>query len=186
MTPDELKQFKALYVATAMYFDQRLPDQVLSLYVEDLADLPYASVARAIGEARRDPKTTRCPLPSQVRSRVVPQEDPEGEATLVASDIVGAVSRIGPYRAEAARRALGPVAWQVVEMEGGWESLCRNLTYDTLGTFKAQARKLAEVLIRRGVGKETEAPQLPEPPSQPTGGLIDMRSFLKNIPGGKV
>lgn len=154
MSPDEQSQLKALYVATAMYFDQKLPDQVLSLYCEDLTDLPFAAVSKAIGEARRDPKTTRCPLPSAIRVRVHPESDAESEAVLIASNIIGAISRIGPYNTAAAHRSLGPVAWRVVELEGGWEAVCENLTYDNMGTLKAQWRGLAKALIQRGIGAE--------------------------------
>lgn len=177
MSQDELRQLKALYVATALYFDQRLPDQVLALYCEDLADLPFTSVAKAIGDARRDPKTTRCPLPSVIRTRLQPESDPESEAILIASNIVGAVSRVGPYNTAAAHRSLGPVAWQVVQMEGGWESVCQNLTYENMGMLKAQWRNLAKVLIQRG--SRSEAPALEHKSETP---LALVQQIFKEMP----
>lgn len=181
MSAIERQQLKALFVAMALYFDQRLPDEVLSLYVEDLADLPFDSVARALKDLRRDPKTRRCPLPSAVRAKLTPEADPESEAILIASRIVGAVSQIGPYRSTEARMAVGLVGWQVIQMEGGWESVCENLTYDKMGTLKAQWRGLAKVLIERGVtSSDSIAIE-----HKSSGELTNLGDILKRLDGPK-
>jgi hypothetical protein len=165
----------------AAYYGQDLTDGALMLYVEDLSDLPMAEVVTALRDLRRDPKITRLPLPAAVRARIVSQMSPEGEAMLIASRMVELVSSLGPYRSAEVKLALGPVGWELVKMEGGWESVCRNLTYDNMGTLKAQWRNLARVLIERGQ-QGSEPLQLPDV-SQPK--LMDMSSILKRIPGGK-
>jgi hypothetical protein len=154
VTPDEKRSLKALFVATALYFNQDIADAALGLYIDDLEDLPFPEVAQALKDIRRNPKTTRCPLPSAIRANLNPESDPESEATLLASRIVGLVVRIGPYASSSARLAMGPVAWEVVHMEGGWESVCQSLTYDNMTTMKAQWRNTARALLERGKPKK--------------------------------
>jgi hypothetical protein len=137
VTPDEKRSLKALFVATALYFNQDIADAALGLYIDDLEDLPFPEVAQALKDIRRNPKTTRCPLPSAIRANLNPESDPESEATLLASRI-----------------AMGPVAWEVVHMEGGWESVCQSLTYDNMTTMKAQWRNTARALLERGKPKK--------------------------------
>lgn len=182
MTQEETKQLKALYVATALYFDQKIPDPALALYCEDLVDLSFSDVSRAIGELRRDPRTTRCPLPSMIRARLTPESNPESEAIMVIGRIVQAIAKIGPYRTADAKHSIGAIGWRVVQMDGGWEQVC-GYTTDALGIHKAQWRNMARALIERGVGDETETPRLPEPPSAPMR-TIDFSAMLKPIPGG--
>ena len=181
MNPVERSQLLSLFVGMSAYYGQEIPDPALRLYVDDLDDLPFDRVAWALKELRRDPKTTRCPLPAVIRAKLNPEADPESEATLIASRIVGCVAKIGPYRSVEARMALGPVGWAVIQMEGGWESVCENLTYDKMGTLKAQWRNLAKVLIDRGVSKfETTALE-----DKRSGGLSSLGDVLSRIEGPK-
>lgn len=178
MTQSERQQLKAVYVATAMYFDQKIPDEVLSLYIEDLADLPFPSVVKAIHSLRRDPKTMRCPIPSVIRSRLNPEMDPEGEATLIASRIVGCVSKIGPYRPQYAQLEIGHVGWQIVQMEGGWAELCQRLTFDNTATLKSQWRNLAKTLLQQKTFNES----LPALENQEVVKQIDFKNLTKDMP----
>ena len=180
MTPDERQKLKALLVATSMYYGQKLPDDVLNLYVEDLADLAFAEVVQHICEIRRDPKTTRCPLPAVIRARVCPEIDSEAEAVEAVSRIVQAVANIGPYRTEDARAFVGELGWFVVTREGGWQNVCQVLTEENIGALKAQWRQLAIAQHRRAKAGLTDAPALP---THQTGGLIDMTKLLPRMPG---
>jgi hypothetical protein len=157
MSPEEIQKLKALLVATAMYYGQQIPDQVLGLYVEDLADLPFDRVAQAMGEYRRDAKSTRAPLPGMIRARVEPKSDPEQEAAIMANQIVEAIARTGPYQTP----QLDPVAMRIIQMEGGWMQICEMVTNDNLTAFKAQWRTLAKALI--GKRERNEALALPSP-----------------------
>lgn len=146
MTREESQKLKALFVAMSAYYGQRLPDDALALYVEDLADLPYEAVANALTELRRDPRITRCPLPAVVRDRIHPAGNPAAEAIVAANEIAGAIARIGPYRTP----TLSSLAMDVIRLEGGWEQICEITTNDNLPTLKAQWRELARSLIETG------------------------------------
>jgi hypothetical protein len=184
MTGDEIQKLKALFVATSLYYGHEIPDPALQLFVEDLRDLPFAAVARAIGEIRRDPKTTRCPLPAVIRARINPESDPESEAVMITGRILSAISRIGPYRAGEARSAIGEIGWQIVEAQGGWENICQ-IENDDIGTHRAQWKNHAKALISMNPNRK-EAPELPSPPDQDPPRLIDIQKVFKSFPGGKV
>jgi hypothetical protein len=180
MSPLEIQQLKALIVATAMYYGHALPDQVLALYLEDLADLPFAAVVDAIKEARRDPKTTRFPLPAVIRAKIAPVESDDDLAIEAVSRVVAAVSRYGWCNSERARDFVGELGWRVVEMEGGWKTVCETLTQDNIGTLRAQWRNLARSSITRGkAGTLDVAPRLPEP--KRGGELIRLGESMRKL-----
>lgn len=179
MSADEKQKLKALFVATAMYFGQDIPDQALRLYVEDLEDLPFDRVASALCDVRRDPRTTRCPLPAVIRAKVNPESDPEAEAVEAVSRITHAIARIGPYRVEEAREYIGPLGWIVVQREGGWEAVCGILTDDNIGILKAQWRQMAVAQFKRAKAGLIDAPALPSP----TGGIVNPSALLPSFPG---
>lgn len=176
MTQVEKQQLKALFVKTGQYFDQIIPDEVLRLYVEDLADLSFPKVAQAMGMLRRDPMVKRCPLPSQIRAKLTPESNTDSEAVLLVGRITDAISRIGPYNTTAAREYVGPSGWEVVKLSGGWENIC-SLTTDTLATHKAQWRMLAKAVLERGVySKDIQISQDSYP------GMSSLADILKSLP----
>lgn len=182
MTQIEKQKLKALFVATAAYFGHEIPDSALVMYVEDLQDLPFEAVAAAMGEVRRDPKTTRCPLPAMIRARAMPQTDPEAEALEAVGRMVEAISRIGPYRVSDARNFIGELGWAVVTREGGWEQVCSVLTEENIGTLKAQWRQMALAQYRRARAGFSDAPALPEPAGAARLGLLDVKKLLPEMP----
>jgi len=162
MTADEIKKLKALIVATSLYYGHRIPDEVLVLYVEDLADLDYPAVARAIGELRRDPRTTRFPLPALIRDRIQPADTSENEARDSAARIVAAVARYGWSNPMRAKEYVGELGWHVVERQGGWLNVCQMLTHDNVGFLQAQWREAAISAQRLArMGRLDQAPKLP-------------------------
>lgn len=178
MNAQERQALKALFVANAQYFDQIIPDDVLPLYVDDLADLPFPKVVQAMRELRRDPSIKRCPLPSQIRAKLTPESNPDSEALMVSGRITDAIARIGPYQVEKAREYIGPSGWEVVKLSGGWANLCA-LTTETIATHKAQWRMLAKAVIERGVS----APSGPAIEDKRTeSGLVSLDYILKKLP----
>jgi hypothetical protein len=182
MTPAEKQQLKALFVMTAQYFEHVIPDEVLRLYVEDLSDLPFSKVALTMGQLRRDPAVKRCPLPSQIRSRLNPESNPESEALMIVGRITDAISRIGPYETARAREYLGPTGWEVVRLSGGWENVCE-LTTDTMATHKAQWRMLAKAVIERGIGAREGGAALEHKPSP--SGMAKLGQIIQGMPINK-
>lgn len=177
MTPAEKQKLKSLFVATSMYYSHEIPDPALQLYVDDLADLPFEIVAQALVTIRRDPKTTRCPLPAVIRSRITPAPDVDSQAIMLSGRIVEAISKIGPYRERQAREFIGEPGWRIVTMQGGWSSLCQ-IESDELGVRTAQWRQLAKAVLTMPPGHEVTA--LPAPGTK----AIDVLKLLPKLPGG--
>ncbi len=162
MTPQETQQLKALLVATALYYEHALPDEVLKMYVEDLVDLPYARVAIALKEVRRDPKIFRCPKPADIRARIEPPDTAEAQAVVVANRIIEATGKYGYTNLERAKEFIGSLGWAVVAASGGWLRVCEQLNPSNLGTMRAQWTKLA-LSIRQTGGVVPELPALEAP-----------------------
>jgi hypothetical protein len=183
MTDSEIQMLKKLLVATAAYYGQQVPDNVLALYVEDLADLPFVDVARVLREIRRDPKTTRCPLPAAIRAKLRPVDTDEGIALAAVTRMIEAVSRYGWNNTEKAKEFCGELAWSIVTADGGWMKVCENLDPETLGVARAQWAKMAlNNLHRSRAGTLRSAPALPGPVNETLVGLTPMTKLLQEMP----
>lgn len=93
------------------------------------------------------------PSISEMASRT---EENHLDAEEVSIKISGAVSRFGNYQGIEARKYIGPIGWDIVVMQGGWESVCQALNYDNMTTFQAQWRALARVMIQRKITARME------------------------------
>lgn len=164
MSPQERQALKALIIATSAYYGQQLADNVIGLYVEDLADLEFGKVVAAVKEIRRDPKTTRFPLPALIRARILPMAtSDEDRAVEAATRIAAAVRMYGWTNEDRAKLYVGELGWRVVEIDGGWQNVCETLTQDNLGTYRAQWRQLALATARNARAGRSGPPELPEP-----------------------
>lgn len=182
MSPQEIRQLKALLVATSMYYGQEFRDEVINLFVEDLCDLPFESVVQAIKEARRDPRTTRFPLPAVIRGKIETGPSDEDQAIEAVSRIVAAVSRFGWNNPDRAKLFIGGLGWRVVEMEGGWTTVCETLNNDNIGTLRAQWRGIAKSSIARAKAGELDtAPRLENKKSKQESGLASLASVFQQI-----
>lgn len=162
MNSVEIMQLKKLLVGTSIYYGQQLDDSVLQLFVEDLKDLDFGKVAKAIKDVRLDPKTTRCPLPAVIRAKITPADTDENKAIDAVARIIKAVSDYGWNNHDAAKAYIGELGWRVVALEGGWHNVCESLTHDRIGTLRAQWRSTALTQIQRDkTGSYDHAPMLP-------------------------
>jgi hypothetical protein len=161
-----------LVAALGEYYDKALTSTQIAAYTEDLMCLEPEDLAKAIVLYRNDPRHDRFPLPVKLKSMVGQSLNPEDEAILISGRILAAISRIGPYDSARARAAIGEVGWQVVECEGGWETLCEIQT-DDIPTRKAQWRNLAKSFLESPrqrsqgltqIGENTIRLSLPEMP----------------------
>lgn len=169
-------------VLTAMYYEKTLNEQVLEMYVNDLAGLNERQVILAYEVYRKDPKNMRFPLPAQIRAICEPPVDDDSLAREAASRIVSAVRTIGYPSPGVAREYIGELGWKVVERNGGWMSLCQNLMEDQIGTFQAQARDLARAQIQFArAGRIDEAPALPSPNTERMSEMILALADRKQI-----
>lgn len=182
MTSNEITQLKALWIFYAAYFNRTLPDEVIEMYCEDLADLDFDTVKAALAQYRRNPKNTQLPIPSKIRELVCPQIDDDSISREAAARIVAAVPKFGWNNGKDAKVYIGELGWQVVQKQGGWVYLCENMGKEiSPTTFQAQARDLAKTQIqlsRAGLGDTP--PSLPEPTNQRFE-LPQPKSLLKEI-----
>jgi hypothetical protein len=127
-----------------------LKPEMIDLYDQHLGLLGYERVCKALDRIIIE-RNSRDPFPSikEIRTIIDPELDPDQEAMVIASRIVGTVSRVGPYQPELARQSIGDVGWKIVQSEGGWENVCQTLTYENQGMLKAQWRNLAKTFISR-------------------------------------
>jgi hypothetical protein len=178
VSPDDKQKLKLLLVATAAYYGARIPDDALALYAEDLEDLPLESIQSALRDLRRDPKTTRLPLPAVIRQKLAPEALSDEDLAIEAVNrIFQAVARFGWPNPVAAREMIGEVGWRVVEMDGGWQTVCRELNEDNKVGYRAQWKGLALVQIRRARMGIVGGPSLPAPDM-----ASHVRGLLKSMP----
>lgn len=71
----------------------------------------------------------------------------DDKANEVSGEIIGAIKRFGVYNAIDAKEYLGEKIWEVVNLTGGWASLC-NSNISGLNTLRAQIRDLAKSKIK--------------------------------------
>lgn len=128
-----------------------LNEGAIMLYREAAAKIGFRKCSIAMKQLMAE-RRSRDPFPS-IAEMLDRTEENAQDPEEISQRIAGAVSRIGPYRPFEAKMRLGPIAWDIVVMEGGWESICQMLTYENAGVLQAQWRNLARVLVQR---KRTE------------------------------
>lgn len=182
MTPPQLQLVKEAFAIMGHYYRQALRDEVVAMYAQDVADLDYEHVIRALAQLRREPGRRQCPLPADVRNIVQPRAMTMlAQANEVAGRIVGAVPRYGYTNADRAEKFIGPVGWEVVRMQGGWAHICNTLTVDHTRTFYAQTRDLALSVLERGAAPKEQRPALG--PAKGKGGMMSLGDVLAQVSG---
>ena len=185
MNQDQLKELKRMIIATGIYYQRDLPDEVLQMYVGDLQDLDFSEVITAMTSYRRDPKNTRMFLPAQIREIIMPTVNTKDLARETALRIQEAVTKFGWPNPTKAQEFIGEAGWAVVERFGGWSYLCQNLGVGIQpGQFIAQCRDAIEShlnLERAGINKLLPAIEQTIPTR--IGNILRLAS-KKSLPGG--
>lgn len=184
MNQQERQAIKALIVATHGYYSTPIADSVIAMHVEDLDDLDFEKVVQGYKLYRRNPKNKFPPLPAAIRDLIIPAEDRDrddsDDGRFVAAKILQAIKQFGFYRASEASRFMGELAWEVVQMQGGWQTLCM-MEQDEIGIQQAQWRELASSLTRRArSGRSHTLPSLESKKPEPVG-LIGMTELLSQM-----
>jgi hypothetical protein len=140
---------KEVILLTASYYQRTLSAGVLSMYVEDLEDLPTGEVITAYKTYRRNPKNVHFPLPAQIRGLVRPEVDAESAAREIAARITAAIPKYSWYNGPGAREYVGERGCGIIERQGGWAYLCEHhgLTIDPTA-FQAQVREQAKADLK--------------------------------------
>lgn len=161
---------------------QVLPNPVVAMYGEDLADLPINECIRAYRNYRLNSKNTKFPLPAQIRAIVRPEEyiSAEAQAREIAARICGAIPKYGWSNTAQARAFIGEIGWRAVERQGGWQYLCENVGANINPTsFQAQIRDQIAANVQYGTFTlETKIHALPSNEKE----LIQLGDLMKRIP----
>jgi hypothetical protein len=176
VTLQERAEFLKMYILTAAYYRERLPDEVLRMYVEDLQDLPAADLKSALIRYRKDRKNRRTPMPADLISILNPSQNEEDNAAQIAAIIVKTVgskgynwSMPGKWKHDgdsfpsAVIKECGTAGWAVIQTMGGWNPVCDFVDKTLPSVAMAQIRGIALSLLRRAAaGKLGEKPELPQ------------------------
>lgn len=151
MTAVDIQKLTQTFALYAAYYRAKFEDEILRMYAEDLSDLDYPAVNRALETYRRDPRNKTMPMPSQIREKLTPQVDHESVAREIAARIGGAITKFGWASSDRAREYIGEIGWRIVETRGGWTNLCQNhgVTIDPTA-FEAQVREQAKAAVKYG------------------------------------
>lgn len=131
-----------------------LTKEILFVFSEAADKISYLRATLAVKQIIAE-RSSRDPFPS-VADLLGKVAFNRLDAEEISMNIFGSISRFGTYRGADARIHLGEVAWGIVLVEGGWESLCQMVTYENAHILQAQWRRLAGVLIRREKEKKMD------------------------------
>lgn len=179
MTQAELQELKAALVATALYYGETLPSQVIPIYAADLADLELMDCLTALQAYRRNARNRRRPLPADIRTLVQGDASSESRARDIAARLHGALVRYGmdwqngylcggkklypgggqewsTWREAAVAELGGADALEVLTRIGGWSGYYQYANCAEPTIVAAQMRDLAA-----SVGRIAARPALP-------------------------
>lgn len=153
---------KLALVSLAEYYKENLTKNQISMYSEDLECLTLDELSIAIRKYRNESKNTRFPLPSALVALVrQPPVEPRDAGVETATRIIAAIKKHGyvwclqggfaPHSTfqEAVISELGELAWNVIQLDGGWSSICEFSSEENNGTLHAQLRDKAAMLFNK-------------------------------------
>lgn len=141
MNNEQKKQTFQNLVGLSAVFESKKTKEVLQLYVETLSDYPFDQVNSAIKKSIKTHKFF--PRPVELIELINPPASRE-DADYISGRIIEAIRRYGIHQGDIAEKTLGPEAWEVVIMSGGWSTLC-DTPQKEIGILKAQLRDQATV-----------------------------------------
>lgn len=177
-----------MLIDMAKFYGYELEKRQLELYVDVLSQFPAEGLLQCGKEYMQNPKNDRFPIPPhKILAKHLPADvSDEAQAREIAARIVGSVTKYGWANPKEAREFIGPVGWRVVEVQGGWSSICENLgvTIDP-GVFQAQLREQLQARLQYGESAVDAAVKKEIASVKKTEGLIPMKDILQVIPGKK-
>lgn len=178
MTEDE--EFANKMTAIAQVLGIEISKVTLRMYHKILKKYGLGRVNQALDEVFAElAPGQKFPTAKQIIERFAPVLDDDSQAREAAARIIAAASKFGSYRHDEAKGFIGDLGWYVVTMQGGWSTVCSQLTYDNKPTLQAQWRDLAKsAMVRSRAGTLGQAPGLPE---RKIGGLVGMSDIAKKL-----
>lgn len=143
----------------ALYYSYQLTEPQLALYVQDLIDMDFELLVKAVRLYTSDAKNEKFPLPAKLKCIV--QVTDEQKARDAASRIISAIAKVGPYQGNEAKETMGELAWAIVQANGGWMQICQ-VESKELGIMSSQWRELGiSILANTKLGMDrTQGPAL--------------------------
>lgn len=150
---DRLQKHKTLWLQIYAYYGLPLQQPRLGWFAQDMLAYDPETVADALELYRTTPPPTghkpRAPIPTDIIAMLTEYVAPEHEANELAAAIFGSIGRIGYNHPDKAQAHLGPDAWAVVLLMGGWVNVCQSAQADDRAAFHAQARDIAKGVLQR-------------------------------------
>ena len=147
MTSDFSLQISQELVLTAVAKGIEVNRERIKIYCMDLRDYNQAEVIQAIRKLRVS--STWFPQICEIIDMVKMQGQDAGElATIIASEIIEAISMFGSQDVKGVKEHLGDEKYGIVERSGGWKNLC-SITNAEIPSTRAQLRELAKAYINK-------------------------------------
>lgn len=130
-----------------------LDEETIGLYDQVLvAEFGYARVCDALQKVIME-RDSRDAFPSikEIRAILDPQADTESAAVMAANVICERVALDGWTNSDRAKERMGPLAWRVVQLCGGWPQVCSMLNEKNMTQMRAQFRDAAKALQKQGL-----------------------------------
>lgn len=164
MTQEQRIRIGEILIAMSqLYGGQEIQRPALKMILNAIDDLPFDAVSAGLDRWVKDPKSTRLPMPGQIRlfcGAIEPDDDTIARDT--ASKAVGAVSKFGYPNGREARAYIGELGWKAIERRGGWSAFC-NLETRNESIVTAQMRdEIKALIVLSRAGRLDQPAMLPE------------------------
>ena len=148
MTPQERERILGLLALISEQSTQPASRTRLLFTVDQLSKHPAGKIIAALSkmaiEARRFP--TVAEILAEMGIKALSDRDLSVQSAALIS---GAIRKFGGWGAnEEVKAYIGPLAWKVVERNGGWQALCETVTLQNESYLVSQWKELSESLLR--------------------------------------
>lgn len=156
MIYDDRKKFQELLKALAIITNKDITRTIYEVYWAGLKDLSIEQVEQAVFNYLSGVQPF-FPTIGQLRQQL--QVSEESEVRIVEAKIREGICRIGYYdHQNKAKEFIGDLAWQVVQLCGGWQEVCKT---ENIEMASPKWREIARSLIERNrLGIENQLPRL--------------------------
>ena len=166
----DAKRMMMLLAMLAEQAGERVSEGRIEFMVGRLAQLDHGAVCAAL-EALLE-SARRFPTIEEIKSAMGIRAETDGDKARDAAERIytalcrGWASALNREVMAKRDEFAGPVALEVVRLQGGWQNISNVVTEENAATWKAQWRGLAETIIRKGPGAADRGPDWPQLPTQ--------------------
>lgn len=145
-----MREHLQFWVSVAAYYQKKPEDMTLRAYCEHSKGFDVSQLKQAFEAHLQSEEAKFFPTPGHLLQFLKRPEIKQDDLGVeVAGLIFKCIRKYGHMQANAARHAMGDLAWEVVESFGGWHSLCSNTNSSNITSTRAQLRELTNAKVRR-------------------------------------